>query len=324
MSIIEPAASLFGPAYTALCWSIRLAMLAILPVRRTPQAATSWLFLILLMPIPGLLLFLAIGRTLVPQSRHKRFLAVAPLIEETAALLEKHALPGVDCQRDVVDFAATLGGFPAVSGNRLTFLDTYDDMIDRLVADIEGATRHVRLLAYIFANDATGTKVVAALARAVGRGVVCHVLIDAVGSRAWRGTRAALRRAGVNAHESLPVSFMSVRRRSDMRNHRKLFIIDGCIGYIGSQNLVEKNFRPGVTNQEMELRVVGPVVAAMTAIFIADWYAETEVMLDSNAAIAPSEGQVWHNYCRRAQPIHCAVSKRCWSGRSIAQSSGLS
>jgi cardiolipin synthase A/B len=293
VATIEPLLSAVEPAYVAVGWIIRIAMLVVLPVRRTPQAATSWLLLIFLLPVPGLLLFLAIGRPKVPQSRRKRFAELAPFMLETAACLGKAAPPGIASQRNVVDLAAKLGGFPAVTGNRLAFLDVYDAMIDQLVADIDGATRHVRLLVYIFADDATGTKVIAALARAVARGVICHVLLDAVGSRRWhRDTCGALRRARVNVMEALPVTFVSLRHRGDMRNHRKLFIIDGCIGYVGSQNIVEKDFRSGVTNQEMEIRVIGPVVVAMAAVFIADWYAETGVMLDSSTAIGPGGGEV--------------------------------
>jgi len=279
------------PVYVITGWVIRIGMLVILPVRRTPQAATSWLLLIFLLPIPGLILFLAIGRAMVPQSRGKRFADLSPFFVETSARLEKDAVADTGRQDDVAGLAAKLGGFPAVKGNSLAFVDDYDSMVERLVSDIDGASLHVRLLVYIFADDATGTKVIDALARAVDRGVICHVLIDPVGSHQWRhGTLAALQRAGVEARDTLPVSFLTFRKRSDMRNHRKLFIVDGVIGYVGSQNLVDKNFRPGVTNQEMEVRVVGPVVAAMTAVFIADWYAETEVMLDTIIGIAPANG----------------------------------
>jgi len=279
-------------AYVIAGWGIRFAMLGILPRRRTPQAATSWLLLIVLLPVPGLILFLAIGRATVPQLRGKRFADLAPFLAEAATRLEKDAAADTGRPNDVASLSAALGGFPAVRGNSLAFLDDYDGMIDRLVTDIDGASRHVRLLVYIFADDATGTKIIDALARAVDRGVICHVLIDPVGSHRWRrGTLAALKQAGVDARDTLPVSFITFRKRSDMRNHRKLFIIDGLIGYAGSQNIVDKNFRPGVTNQEMEVRVVGPLVAEMTAVFIADWYAETEVMLDTCINIAPAAGE---------------------------------
>lgn len=281
--------ALLGSIFVIGGWLIRLVMLGVLPLKRSPQAATSWLLLIFLWPVPGLLLFLAIGRARESQARRQRFVNLAPFFAETAATMREAGPLMTQGPREVPALATKLGGFPPVGGNDLEFLDNYDGMIDRLVRDIDGARNHVRIMVYIFANDATGSKVIDALARACERGVVCHVLIDPVGSHHWRrATLAALARAGADARDTLPVSFLSLRRRSDMRNHRKLFIIDGLIGYAGSQNLVDKAFRPGITNQEMVVRVTGPVVAAMSAVFLADWYCETEALLQRRVEIEPS------------------------------------
>ena len=288
---LPKAIALLEPFFVMGGWLISIIMLGILPLRRSPQAATSWLLLIFLWPVPGLILFLAIGRARGSQSRRERFLKLAPFLAETAAGIAQAGPLTPDRAPDASNHAAKLGGFPAVGGNALEFLDDYDGVIDRLIADIDSARKHVRIMVYIFANDGTGSRVIAALARARQRGVACHVLIDPVGSYHWRrATLAALAHAGVSALETLPVRFLSLRRRSDMRNHRKLFIIDGLIGYAGSQNLVNKAFRPGITNQEMVVRTVGPVVAAMTCVFLADWYCETETLLQTQAEIPPAQG----------------------------------
>jgi cardiolipin synthase len=285
------ATALIGPIYAMCGWLIRVAMLGILPLKRSPQSATSWLLLVFLWPIPGLILFLAVGRTDGAQSRRRRFEDLAPFFAEAAAAMRASGPSVPQGPHDVTDLATKLGNLPAVGGNSLEFLCDYDAMIDRLVSDIDLARKHVRIMVYIFADDATGTKVIAALARASQRGVVCNVLIDPVGSHPWRrATLAALAHAGVSARESLPVSFLGLRRRSDMRNHRKLFIIDGVTGYAGSQNLVDKAFRRGVVNQEMVVRVTGVVVAAMTAVFVADWYCETEILLEPPTHFVPVPG----------------------------------
>ena len=83
-----------------------------------------------------------------------------------------------------------------------------------------------------------------------------------------------LRGAGVEVREALPVRLLWRRSRADMRNHRKLFVIDGAIGYAGSQNLVAKNFRAGIVNRELVARVTGPVVASMAAVVAGDWSME--------------------------------------------------
>jgi cardiolipin synthase len=167
--------------------------------------------------------------------------------------------------------------------NCIEQLADYDGSIDRLVADIDRSTGHVHLLYYIFADDAAGAKVVEALRRAVKRGVACRVLIDFLGSRRWaRSLGKKLADAGVVTHRVLPVSL--IRRqsaRADLRNHRKIAVIDGRVAYTGSQNLVSAAFKRGITNEELVVRVTGPVVLQLQAVFVADWFMETEQQLDA-------------------------------------------
>lgn len=278
--MIGPLFPELGTAYYACEWIVRLVMLAVVPMRRTAAAARSWLLLIFFLPIPGLLLYLAIGRPRFPRWRAERFARLLPFFAQLSDRLAV-AAPPVLAKTDekVAALACRLGRFPAVGGNHVEFLADYDGMIDRLVADIDGARRQVRLLVYTFASDAVGRKVADALGRAVRRGVACQVLIDPVGSHAWaRRTLEMLRGEGVDARATLPIRFLRGRTRRDMRNHRKLFLIDDAIGYAGSQNIVAKDFRPGVENRELVIRVTGPAVAEMNALFLADWSLETEAM----------------------------------------------
>jgi cardiolipin synthase len=188
--------------------------------------------------------------------------------------------------------AQLLGYLPAVSGNAMELLDDYDGAIARLIEDIDGAKHHVRILAYIFADDEVGRRVIDALSRAVVRGVACHVLIDPVGSHHWaRGTLRLLTEKGVHARAALPFRPFRHRTRRDMRNHRKLFIIDGAIGYAGSQNIVRRDFRPGVVNRELVARVKGPAVVEMTAVFLTDWFLETEELLERELPIPANAGK---------------------------------
>ncbi len=281
----------FETAYYAIEWIIRLGALAVVPLRRTPAASRGWLLLIFFLPVPGLLLFLAIGRPRFPAWRVARFRTLRPFFDATAARLQATAPPRSHDAEAITTLARGLGRLPAVTGNRIELIDDYDAVIDRLVADIDAARHHVRLLVYIFANDATGAKVIAALRRAVARGVICQVMIDPVGSYQWvRKTTRALRSAGVEVREALPFRILRGRTRRDMRNHRKLFVIDGTIGFAGSQNIVARDFRPGVVNRELVARVTGPVVAEMEAVVRADWYLETETMPVDDLVIPQATG----------------------------------
>jgi cardiolipin synthase len=265
------------PAWYALEWVIRIGAVATVPMRRAPAATRSWLLLIFFWPVPGLLLFLLIGSPRFPQRRKARFHALKPFLESIAERLGAAGSSGCRGSEAIAALAQTLGGLPAVDGNDVELIDDYDSGIDRLIADIDAARHRVHLLSYIFADDLVAQRVIAALSRAVQRGVRCRVMLDPIGSRRWR--RGALRRlgaAGVETRKALPFHLIRGRTRRDMRNHRKLFVIDGTIGYAGSQNIIAKDFRPGVTNRELIARVRGPIVAAMAAIAEVDWCIESE------------------------------------------------
>ena len=223
-----------GTAYLICDWVIRIAMLLVVPLRRTPEATRSWLLLIFFLPIAGLLLYLAIGRPRFPSWRRAKFARLAPFLTEICTKFERPVPP----RSSAAKLVERLGGWPEVGGNKIDFLDDYDVVIQRLVVDIDNATRYIRILVYIFADDTTGRRVIDALGRAVRRGVACHVLIDPVGSRRWiRGTSRLLRDAGVETREALPFHWLRGRTRRDMRNHRKLFLIDEVIGYVENRRV---------------------------------------------------------------------------------------
>jgi cardiolipin synthase A/B len=275
----------------ALEWLIRLGALLIVPFRRSPAAARSWLILIFFLPEFGLLLFWLIGSPRFPAWRVERFKRMRQFLRDLGARLRSRG-DLVDQGDPVTDLAERLGYLPAVSGNALELLDDYCGTIDRLVADIDSARRHVRILTYIFADDEVGRRVIAALGRAMRRGVACHVLIDTIGSYRWvRRTLRLLQKEGVPARAALPFRPFRHRTRRDMRNHRKLFLIDGEIGYAGSQNIICGDFRPGVVNRELVARVTGPAVAEMTAVFLTDWYLETEQLLEPEPPIPERAGE---------------------------------
>ncbi len=263
-------------AYDVVEWAIRAGALIIIPFRRKFTAA-AWLLLIFFLPVPGLLLFLLIGQPRFPKFRIEQFQQqVRPYFERVGQALKMHQS---ERPTPLARFAERLGYFPAAEGNGIELIDNYDEVIRRLISDIDGAQNRVFLLVYIFADDHIAEGVIDALRGAVARGVDCRVLLDPVGSAHWlRGTRQRLRNVGVNTREALPWRWITRRTRRDMRNHRKLFIVDGLIGYAGSQNIVAKDFRPGVVNRELVARCTGPIVAEMEAVFLGDWFLETSTM----------------------------------------------
>ena len=305
-------------------WIVRIGALLAVGHCRSSSATAAWLLLIFFLPLPSLLLYLLIGNPRFPAWRRQRFGALQPFLRETAAALAVRS-PDLGAQAPTGELATRLGQMPPTAGNTVELIDVYDDMIDRLEADIGGAQRFVHILVYIFADDQVGQRIAAALGRAVARGVEARVMFDPVGSHRWRkGTLRMLRARGVDVRESLPWRILWNRSRGDMRNHRKLFVIDGHIGYAGSQNLVAKDFRPDIVNHELVARATGPVVGAMEAVVRGDWYLETGVLPDRRSASRKPSAAPTRRSFPAGRTIGSKASKPCSYGRSIRRASGSS
>jgi len=268
-------------------WSVRLVMLFWVPTRRSPEAAKGWLLLIFFLPWFGIVLYWLIGRPYAPPWRLERLKRLVEAMQPVAERLRKHPNmihPTLAPELEMsVALAENMGRLPIMGGNAVELLGHYQASIERLAEDIDSARQHVHLLYYIFAADAATEPVLTALERAAKRGVVCRVLVDALGSRKLSGKLfARLRPAGVLCHEMLPTGlFRHYAARTDLRNHRKIAVIDGRIGYTGSQNLIHPQFKEGITYEEMVVRVTGPVVNELQFVFASDWDLETEEVLDT-------------------------------------------
>ncbi len=262
-------------------WPIRLAMLVYVPQRRSPAAARTWLLLIFLLPWAGLVLYALVGR--IQYSRRRR--AVLDLFHQRQREMQARIPAAITVAPDeptplafaAANLATRLGGFQMLRGNAVEVLTDYQGSLDRLVADIEAAKDHIHVLIYIFGDDEQGQRVADALGRAAARGVQCRVLLDGFGSKiALKRLAPAMRANGIEviALQEFHI-FRRERTRADLRNHRKIVVIDGRLGYIGSQNIVRPDFVPGYPNEEILLRVEGPVVMQLQAIFLVDRLMET-------------------------------------------------
>ena len=254
-------------------------MLFYVPQRRSAAASRTWLLLIFLLPWPGLLLYALFGRVHLPRRRFEMQELASRRIREVQARVAS-ASAQVDLPlhlQPVVLLGQRLGDFDVSPGNQVELMTDYAGTIDRLIADIDAAGQTVHLLFYIFEDDATGRRVELALARAAQRGVQCRVLMDAVGSkRGLRRLGSRLPGQGVEVRPMMPVGFFRRNAaRFDLRNHRKLVIIDSRVGYTGSQNIVNAECVPGHPNEELMARLTGPVVAQLQAVFLADHYFES-------------------------------------------------
>ena len=214
---------------------------------REPEARMAWLVVVFALPFGGAVAYLLLGSTSIGRKRLARLTRVAealpapvPDVADTQARGPYEALFRV---------GQSISGYAPVGGNSARLMADSDTMIDELVQDIDAAVEHVHLLFYIWLPDGNGTKVIEACKRAVGRGVTCRVMVDSLGSRdlarskAWREMQAA----GVRTAVALRIGNPLVRifnGRIDLRNHRKIVVIDNRITYCGSQNCADPAFLP--------------------------------------------------------------------------------
>jgi cardiolipin synthase len=282
-----------------LSYLIIVLALFIVPANRKPGEATAWLMLIFLAPLPGALLFMLLGSPKLSRSRQERQRAMNERFKHLTEAVEqvpeyrKIVDPPVPARYEpFVSLNAHLSGMPVLAGNSVELLTDYVGAANRIVMDIDNAQSYVHLEYFMFANDAIGAPVIEALSRAQARGVKCRVLIDHLGNVGYHGpVFERLRAAGIPAHLMLPSKpFDNQWNRFDLRNHRKIVVIDGDIGFTGSHNLVEDtyhkrgNIKKGLHYIELVVRVTGPIVQELNAAFITDWYSETDELLDARTA----------------------------------------
>lgn len=279
----------FSIAYYVSEWIIRIVMLVVVTRHRQPTSAMAWLLIIFFQPWAGLILYGFLGRNSLARRRIERHSRLLDEMQHVAGLLKDHpniVKPVVDSsQEPAVIMTERLGMMPILGGNDVELIvDTYE-VIDQLIEDIDGARDHIHLMFYIIADDTVGRRVTDAMIQAVRRGVICRVLVDQVGSRGRIGNLADyMRDNGIQFQTALPVSIVrSFFHRIDLRNHRKIVVIDGNIGYTGSQNITEPAYGRSdkLSWYDLMVRLTGPAVLELQSIFMSDWYFETAETLNA-------------------------------------------
>ncbi|MBD3805029.1 MAG: PLDc N-terminal domain-containing protein [Thioclava sp.] len=261
---------------------------------KPPAVRASWTILILSVPFVGVLLYLLIGETRLNQriaKRQRATVAALPAPKSSSAPALTSVTPGY---RPAFARAAAVNGFAPSSGDAIRFLSEPEDQIATLLSDIETARETVHLTTYIWLVDGTGIALAEAMTRAAERGVSVRILVDGLGARGfiksphWRAMKQAGVKTGIAFSFHWPL-FKLATMRIDLRNHRKLAVIDGRVAYTGSRNVADPEFRikarfaPWV---DVLLRLEGPLAGQHQHIFATDWITHTR---EDIAALVPSE-----------------------------------
>lgn len=271
--------------------AIRVFSIIYVPINRKPQTATAWLLAIFLIPYIGFIVFLVIGSTKLPRARREKQTEINAYILEQTEGIERvrrdHPWPA--WLESVTRLNRELGAMPLVGGNSAELYPDSEESIAEMTRAIDQSRRFVHVEFYIATLDDTTRPFFEALARAQGRGVTVRFLLDHWASRGYPGykdTLAFMDRASIEWHLMLPLLPLQGKfQRPDLRNHRKIMVIDGSVAFTGSQNLIDASYdikshvEKGMVYKDLFARFEGPVVAGLNALFVTDWYSETDELL---------------------------------------------
>ena len=276
---------------------------AILRPHREPASRVAWVVVMVVLPVVGIIAYLLLGETNIGRRRVARMHEVLnrlPDVSEAPGYKAANFQPQIhDRYAPLFSAGHSVNGYQPVGGNRARLLPDSNAAIASMLEDIDAAKEHVHVSFYIWLADNNGLKVVEALKRAAARKVICRAMADGLGSRTLIASEhwKAMGDAGVHVATALPIGnvlLRPLRGRIDLRNHRKIMVIDNQITYCGSQNCADPEFRvkakyaPWV---DAMMRFEGPIVRQNQHLFASDWMSQVDEDLTGllRQPVAPGE-----------------------------------
>ena len=260
--------------------------------KRDTRSATGWAAVILMVPFVGALLYYVMGINRISRVATRvrggmRLYEHASGALVTSSELERQLPAGATHLIEIGRALDRTTRRPLLSGNRVTMLRDGDEAYPEMLRSIASAKRSIALLSYIFDHDDAGQTFVDALTAARARGVDVRVLLDDAGARYSRPTiDSSLQRGGVRVERFLPVWRPWLLEFANLRNHRKILVIDGTIGFTGGINIRQHCLlaqSPRDPTRDLHFRLDGPVVAQLSEVFAEDWTFATGEALSGDA-----------------------------------------
>ncbi|NBW95843.1 MAG: cardiolipin synthase [Planctomycetia bacterium] len=281
-------------AFSVLAINVVASVHAIL-VKRDTRSTIGWVGLIWLSPVFGAVAYALLGvnriRSRASQLRAGALTVVHELASATADAERLAAAIGPPAAplRSLATLVGAVTDRPLVDGNSIEPLEGGDEAYPRMLAAIDAATRSVGLASYIFDNDRTGRMFADALGRAARRGVAVRVLVDGIGSRYTRPPiTSVLADRGVRHELFLPTGVPLYFPYANLRNHRKIMVVDGAIGFTGGLNIRDGCWlahAPAHPVRDMHFELRGPVVSQLLEVFVEDWaFASGESLVGDSPA----------------------------------------
>lgn len=264
----------------------------VLSENRNPVKSLAWVTVLLLLPMLGIVLYVFFGRSIknkhIISRRRKRRLRRQGL-QALHVPLPQDLRPE---SRQQIRMARNLAGAPYFPGNEVQLFDNGADKFAAFKADIRAAREFIHIQYYIFSDDDIGREIAELLMDKAQQGVKVRVIYDHIGSIKTRNRFfRRMRKAGVEIHPFFRVVFPVLGSRVNWRNHRKVTVIDGAIGYIGGMNIADRYVdgpAQGKVWRDCHLRITGPAVSALMYSFAIDW----SIMVDQLLEEAPAQEPV--------------------------------
>lgn len=279
--------SIWSTALTLLAVATPLLSIATWPAillsRKQPVVMLAWLLGVTLIPVLGPLFFILFGREhhlpRLPRKKVRADRVIAPLLDSSLDPLRRdpdRPLPLPEKVRWPFSVAQRVGSNPLTGGNRLRLLRTPEEKYEAMLADIRTAAHHVHLEYFTLRDDKTGSRLAGALTERARAGVQVRMLVDGLGSiKLSRRYISALKAEGVRFAWFHPLNPFLGRWSLNIRNHRKICLIDGRIGYLGGINLGDEHLGRLTWSgpwHDLAIRLEGPAVQSLQRVFSEDWH----------------------------------------------------
>lgn len=288
--------------YTLVDVVLRLVAIVVVPRNRRPASAIAWLLAIMALPIVGFPLYLMLGKAQLPRRRREKQRVVNRLMRGRAQDIPDSELDddSPSWLQSAVQLNRELGAYPLTGNNSADLETDYERTLARMAADIRSARDSVHALFYTMGLDEVTEDFFAALGEAAERGVTVRVLYDHFGSathrRVYRAMKHHLDACGIEHYPMMPIKPFhdGALQRPDLRNHRKVLVVDGEVAWMGSQNIIARhydkraNIRRGLRWQETMVRLRGPIVSELNLLFATDWFFESDEFLAESELVRHS------------------------------------
>ena len=261
----------------------------------------AWVLVIIFIPIFGLFLYHLIGKNIYKEKTFKKKYLDDRMIYENLSFQKRSSAaatfsqPAIHKNEKLIRLLESSGNTPLIHGNKANILNDGASTFDSIHSAIKMANKYVHLEYYIFLPGKVCDDLVALLAMKVKEGVAVRIIYDGVGS--WKLDKAyiqKMRDQGIEVFPFMPVRIGPLANRINYRNHRKIIVVDGIIGFTGGINVADKYvYGDEVLGhwQDIHLRIEGPAVEYLNHIFLQDWFFVSQQKIDSTGI----EPKIWSN-----------------------------